>query len=148
MTGQVFPSHRIPQFMGVFLARSTWVSLSTFQGMVMYAFCWGQLHPGTTRSILVQKPFSGSKLCRRCPPDSENCIPLVSHIRLLLLRYEWKRYVLVIPASQILSKMKGLALDTEAELEHQDAALDGITVAVDRATLNVDKHNRRMRKLM
>lgn len=50
--------------------------------------------------------------------------------------------------TQILSKMKGLALDTEAELEHQDAALDGITVAVDRATLNVDKHNRRMRKLM
>lgn len=50
--------------------------------------------------------------------------------------------------SQILSKMKGLALDTEAELERQDAALDGITVAVDRATLNVDKQNRRMRKLM
>lgn len=49
---------------------------------------------------------------------------------------------------QILSKMKGLALDTEAELERQDAALDGITVAVDRATLNVDKQNRRMRKLM
>lgn len=44
--------------------------------------------------------------------------------------------------------MKGLALDTEAELERQDAALDGITVAVDRATLNVDKQNRRMRKLM
>lgn len=50
--------------------------------------------------------------------------------------------------TQILSKMKGLALDTEAELERQDAALDGITVAVDRATLNVDKQNRRMRKLM
>lgn len=49
---------------------------------------------------------------------------------------------------QILSKLKGLALDTEAELERQDAALDGITVAVDRATLTVDKHNRRMRKLL
>lgn len=50
--------------------------------------------------------------------------------------------------TQILSKLKGLALDTEAELERQDAALDGITVAVDRTTLTVDKHNRRMRKLM
>lgn len=50
--------------------------------------------------------------------------------------------------TQILSKLKGLALDTEAELERQDAALDGITVAVDRSTLTVDKHNRRMRKLM
>lgn len=43
--------------------------------------------------------------------------------------------------------MKGLALDAEAELERQDEALDGITAAVDRATLIVDKHNRRMRKL-
>ncbi|XP_051023770.1 synaptosomal-associated protein 47-like [Acomys russatus] len=50
--------------------------------------------------------------------------------------------------TQILSKLKGLALDTEAELEHQDEALDGITGAVDRATLTVDKQNRRMRKLM
>ncbi|XP_058533278.1 synaptosomal-associated protein 47 isoform X2 [Ochotona princeps] len=47
----------------------------------------------------------------------------------------------------ILKKMKGLALDAEAELERQDEALDGITAAVDRATLIVDKHNRRMRKL-
>lgn len=50
--------------------------------------------------------------------------------------------------TQILSKLKGLALDTEAELEHQDEALDGITEAVDQATLTVDKHNRRMRKLL
>ncbi|KAL1779691.1 synaptosomal-associated protein 47 isoform X1 [Sigmodon hispidus] len=50
--------------------------------------------------------------------------------------------------TQILSKLKGLALETEAELERQDEALDGITVAVDQATLTVDKHNRRMRKLM
>ncbi|CAO2643345.1 Synaptosomal-associated protein 47 [Lemmus lemmus] len=50
--------------------------------------------------------------------------------------------------TQILSKLKGLALDTEAELERQDEALAGITVAVDQATLTVDKHNRRMRKLL
>ncbi|XP_019061264.1 synaptosomal-associated protein 47 isoform X2 [Fukomys damarensis] len=49
--------------------------------------------------------------------------------------------------TQILSKLKGLALDTEAELERQDAALDGITTAVDHATLTVDKHNRRMKRL-
>ncbi|XP_038184529.1 synaptosomal-associated protein 47 [Arvicola amphibius] len=50
--------------------------------------------------------------------------------------------------TQILSKLRGLALDTEAELERQDEALDGITEAVDQATLTVDKHNRRMRKLL
>ncbi|XP_012871199.1 PREDICTED: synaptosomal-associated protein 47 isoform X1 [Dipodomys ordii] len=49
--------------------------------------------------------------------------------------------------TQILSKLKGLALDAETELERQDEALDGITAAVDRATLTVDKHTRRMRKL-
>lgn len=49
--------------------------------------------------------------------------------------------------TQILSKLRGLALDTEAELERQDAALDGITTAVDHATLTVDKHNRRMKRL-
>jgi synaptosomal-associated protein 47 len=48
---------------------------------------------------------------------------------------------------QILSKLKGLALDAETELERQDEALDGITAAVDQATLTMDKHNRRMRKL-
>ncbi|XP_048212444.1 synaptosomal-associated protein 47 [Perognathus longimembris pacificus] len=50
--------------------------------------------------------------------------------------------------TQILSKLKGLALDAETELERQDDALDGITAAVDRTTLTVDKHNRRMRKLI
>ena len=48
---------------------------------------------------------------------------------------------------QILRKLKSLALDTETELERQDEALDGITEAVDRTTLTIDKHNRRMKKL-
>ncbi|XP_035175544.1 synaptosomal-associated protein 47 isoform X4 [Oxyura jamaicensis] len=48
---------------------------------------------------------------------------------------------------QILQKLKSLALDTEAELERQDEALDSITTSVDRATLNIDKQNRRMKKL-
>ncbi|XP_062950413.1 synaptosomal-associated protein 47 isoform X2 [Cynocephalus volans] len=48
---------------------------------------------------------------------------------------------------QILRKLKGLALDAEAELERQEEALDGITAAVDRATLTIDKHNRRMKRL-
>ncbi|KAM4860513.1 synaptosomal-associated protein 47 isoform 1-T3 [Thomomys bottae] len=50
--------------------------------------------------------------------------------------------------TQILSKLKGLALEAETELERQDEALDGITAAVDQTTLTVDKHNRRMRKLI
>ncbi|NXK70752.1 SNP47 protein, partial [Sylvietta virens] len=47
----------------------------------------------------------------------------------------------------ILKKLKGLALETEAELERQDEALDSISSSVDRATLNIDRQNRRMRKL-
>ncbi|XP_054936224.1 synaptosomal-associated protein 47 isoform X3 [Physeter macrocephalus] len=48
---------------------------------------------------------------------------------------------------QILRKLKDLALDAESELERQDEALDGITAAVDRTTLTIDKHNRRVKKL-
>ncbi|NWX33367.1 SNP47 protein, partial [Notiomystis cincta] len=48
---------------------------------------------------------------------------------------------------QILRKLKGLALETEAELERQDEALDSIGSSVDRATLNVERQNRRMRRL-
>ncbi|NXS64253.1 SNP47 protein, partial [Brachypteracias leptosomus] len=48
---------------------------------------------------------------------------------------------------QILQKLKGLALETEAELERQDEALDSITSSVDRATLTIDKQNRRIKKL-
>ncbi|XP_064495980.1 synaptosomal-associated protein 47 isoform X4 [Pseudopipra pipra] len=48
---------------------------------------------------------------------------------------------------QILKKLKGLALETEAELERQDEALDSISSSVDRATLTIDKQNRRMKRL-
>ncbi|NXE99658.1 SNP47 protein, partial [Menura novaehollandiae] len=48
---------------------------------------------------------------------------------------------------QILRKLKGLALETEAELERQDEALDSIGSSVDRATLHIDRQNRRMRRL-
>ncbi|XP_038294290.1 synaptosomal-associated protein 47 isoform X1 [Canis lupus baileyi] len=48
---------------------------------------------------------------------------------------------------QILRKLKSLALDTETELERQDDVLDGITAAIDRTTLTIDKHNQRTKKL-
>lgn len=48
---------------------------------------------------------------------------------------------------QILRKLKSLALDAETELERQEEALDGIASAVDRTTVTIDKHNRRMKKL-
>ncbi|NXY81310.1 SNP47 protein, partial [Alcedo cyanopectus] len=48
---------------------------------------------------------------------------------------------------QILKKLKGLALETEAELERQDEALDSISSSVDRATLSVAKQNRRIKRL-
>ncbi|XP_054847502.1 synaptosomal-associated protein 47 isoform X2 [Eublepharis macularius] len=48
---------------------------------------------------------------------------------------------------RILRKLKSLALETETELERQDEALDVITSSVDRATMNIDKQNRRIKKL-
>ncbi|KAM5299627.1 synaptosomal-associated protein 47 [Ctenodactylus gundi] len=48
--------------------------------------------------------------------------------------------------SQTLSRMRGLALEATAELERQDQALDGITTAVDHATLTMDKHTQRMKR--
>ncbi|XP_077160182.1 synaptosomal-associated protein 47 isoform X1 [Paroedura picta] len=48
---------------------------------------------------------------------------------------------------RILRKLKSLALETETELERQDEALDVITSSVDRATMSIDKQNRRIKKL-
>uniref|UniRef100_A0A8C6XET8 Synaptosomal-associated protein 47 n=1 Tax=Naja naja TaxID=35670 RepID=A0A8C6XET8_NAJNA len=50
-------------------------------------------------------------------------------------------------SSQILRRLKCLALETETELERQDESLDVITSSVDRATMNIDRQNRRIRKL-
>ncbi|XP_008118413.1 synaptosomal-associated protein 47 [Anolis carolinensis] len=48
---------------------------------------------------------------------------------------------------QILRRLKSLAFETETELEKQDEALDAIASSADRATMNIDKQNRRMKKL-
>ncbi|NXI42137.1 SNP47 protein, partial [Galbula dea] len=48
---------------------------------------------------------------------------------------------------QILRQLKGLALETEAELERQDEALDSLTSSVDHATLAIAKQNRRVKRL-
>ncbi|KAJ7322086.1 hypothetical protein JRQ81_018373 [Phrynocephalus forsythii] len=48
---------------------------------------------------------------------------------------------------QILRRLKSLALETETELERQDEVLDVITSSADRATMSIDKQNRRMKKL-
>ncbi|ETE60612.1 Synaptosomal-associated protein 47, partial [Ophiophagus hannah] len=48
---------------------------------------------------------------------------------------------------EILRRLKCLALETETELERQDESLDVITSSVDRATMNIDRQNRRIRKL-
>lgn len=49
---------------------------------------------------------------------------------------------------QMVMKLKNLALEAETELERQDEALDIITSSVDHATTHIDKHTRRMRKLL
>ncbi|OWK52594.1 Synaptosomal-associated protein 47 [Lonchura striata] len=57
------------------------------------------------------------------------------------------QYFVIDIGYSISKKLKGLALETEAELERQDEALDSISSSVDRATLTIDRQNRRMRKL-
>ncbi|XP_028833542.1 synaptosomal-associated protein 47 [Denticeps clupeoides] len=49
---------------------------------------------------------------------------------------------------QMLLQLKNLALEAETELERQDEALDALTSSTERATMNIDKHTRRMRKLL
>ncbi|KAJ8408207.1 hypothetical protein AAFF_G00264350 [Aldrovandia affinis] len=49
---------------------------------------------------------------------------------------------------RMLMQLKSLALEAETELERQDEALDAITSSTDHATTHIDKHSRRMRKLL
>ncbi|XP_036375216.1 synaptosomal-associated protein 47 isoform X2 [Megalops cyprinoides] len=49
---------------------------------------------------------------------------------------------------QMLMQLKNLALEAETELERQDEALDAIASSTDRATTHIEKHTRRMRKLL
>ncbi|XP_072543177.1 synaptosomal-associated protein 47 [Salminus brasiliensis] len=49
---------------------------------------------------------------------------------------------------QMLLQLKSLALEAETELERQDEALDVLASSSERATMSIDKHTRRMRKLL
>lgn len=51
-------------------------------------------------------------------------------------------------SAQMLMQLKNLALEAETELERQDEALDAIASSTDHATTHIDKHTRRMRKLL
>nr|XP_057922841.1 synaptosomal-associated protein 47 [Doryrhamphus excisus] len=49
---------------------------------------------------------------------------------------------------QMLMQLKNLALEAETELERQDEALDVLTSSTDRATLHIEKHTCRMKRLL
>ncbi|XP_069548318.1 synaptosomal-associated protein 47 [Brachyistius frenatus] len=49
---------------------------------------------------------------------------------------------------QMLMQLKNLALEAETELERQDDVLDDLTSSTDRATMNVEKHTCRMKRLL
>ncbi|XP_034090461.1 synaptosomal-associated protein 47 isoform X1 [Gymnodraco acuticeps] len=49
---------------------------------------------------------------------------------------------------QMLMQLKSLALEAETELERQDDVLNDLTSSTDRATMNVEKHTCRMKKLL
>uniref|UniRef100_A0A672SZ78 Synaptosomal-associated protein 47 n=1 Tax=Sinocyclocheilus grahami TaxID=75366 RepID=A0A672SZ78_SINGR len=48
----------------------------------------------------------------------------------------------------MLQQVKNLALEAETELERQDEALDELSCSADRTTMNINRHTRRMRKLL
>lgn len=49
---------------------------------------------------------------------------------------------------QMLMQLKNLALEAENELDRQDEALDVLTSSTDRATMHIDKHTCRMKRLL
>ncbi|KAM8838259.1 synaptosomal-associated protein 47 [Synchiropus picturatus] len=49
---------------------------------------------------------------------------------------------------QMLMQLKNLALEAETELERQDEVLDVLTSSADRATMTIEKHTGRMRRLL
>ncbi|KAF4116906.1 hypothetical protein G5714_001459 [Onychostoma macrolepis] len=49
---------------------------------------------------------------------------------------------------QMLHQLKNLALEAETELERQDEALDELSCSADHTTMNINRHTRRMRKLL
>ncbi|XP_068605427.1 synaptosomal-associated protein 47 [Brachionichthys hirsutus] len=49
---------------------------------------------------------------------------------------------------QMLLQLKNLALEAETELERQDEVLDVLSSSTDRATMNVEKHTCRMKRLL
>ncbi|KAM4605149.1 synaptosomal-associated protein 47 isoform 2-T2 [Polymixia lowei] len=49
---------------------------------------------------------------------------------------------------QMLLQLKNLAVEAETELERQDEVLDTLTNSTDRATLHIDKHTCRMKRLL
>ncbi|KAM8850901.1 synaptosomal-associated protein 47 [Spinachia spinachia] len=49
---------------------------------------------------------------------------------------------------QMLMQLKNLALEAETELERQDDVLDELTSSTDRATMHIEKHTRRVKRLL
>ncbi|XP_024291683.1 synaptosomal-associated protein 47 isoform X2 [Oncorhynchus tshawytscha] len=49
---------------------------------------------------------------------------------------------------QMLMQLKNLALEAETELERQDEGLDVLTTSMDQATMHIDKHTCRMKRLL
>lgn len=49
---------------------------------------------------------------------------------------------------QMLMQLKNLALEAETELERQDEVLDVLTSSTDQATMHIEKHTCRMKRLL
>ena len=49
---------------------------------------------------------------------------------------------------RMLMQLKNLALEAETELERQDEVLDVLTSSTDRATMHIEKHTCRMKRLL
>uniref|UniRef100_A0A8C5RNK7 Synaptosome associated protein 47 n=1 Tax=Laticauda laticaudata TaxID=8630 RepID=A0A8C5RNK7_LATLA len=101
--------------------------------------------PEELGSSIWQNPLLSSPL----PPGSpcltlhlSSSLPFILHLLFSLPPLSFLLLLFL-----ILRRLKCLALETETELERQDESLDVITSSVDRATMNIDRQNRRIRKL-
>lgn len=77
----------------------------------------------------------GNRFKRANHKLNQACVCLCAYMALCLL-------------SQMLMQLKNLALEAETELERQDEALDILTSSTDRATMHIDKHTCRMKRLL
>lgn len=115
----------------IFTPLHIWSTCSTLQHCSL-VFCWSQ-YLIFFYLCLAPQLFTGGCLVMTLKKKKKMsvCVSIGSYVCL-----------------QMLMQLKNLALEAETELERQDEALDVLTSSTDRATMHIDKHTCRMKRLL